>query len=52
MIFTDVFDADEQIIVIIKSFRCIEPYTCFNQGEEVFSKYTKDKELINQVSSI
>lgn len=52
MIFREVFDTDEQMIVVIKSFRCIEPYTCFNQGEEVFPKYIKDKGLINQVSNI
>lgn len=52
MIFREVFDTDEKMIVIIKSFRCIEPYTCINQGEDVFQKYIKDKGLIKQVSSI
>lgn len=52
MIFREVFDTNEQMIVVIKSFRCIEPYTCINQGEDVFPKYIKDKVLIKQVSSI
>lgn len=52
MIFREVFDTDEQMIAIVKSFRCIEPYTCINQGEEVFPKYIKDKALIKQVNSI
>lgn len=51
MIYREVFDIDEQIIVIINSFRCIEPYTCINQGEDVFPKYIKDKRFIKQVSS-
>ena len=52
MIFREVFDTDEQMIVLVKSFRCIKPYTCINQGEEVFPKYIKDKGLIKQVKSI
>lgn len=52
MIFRDVFDTDEQMIVVVKSFSCIKPYTCINQGEDVFQKYIKDKELIKQVNSI
>ncbi|GFZ29986.1 hypothetical protein CSC2_05120 [Clostridium zeae] len=52
MIFREIFDTDEQMLITIKRFRCIEPYKCSNQGEEVFPKYMKDKELIKQVSSI
>lgn len=52
MIFKEIFDTDEQMITIVKSFRCVEPYTCFNQGEEVFPKYIIDKRLIKRVNSI
>jgi hypothetical protein len=52
MIFREVFDTNEQMIIIVKSFSCNEPYTCFNQGEEVFPKYIKDKGLIKQLTTI
>lgn len=52
MIFREIFDTDEQIIIVVKSFRSIEPYTCINKGEEVFPKYIKDKGLIKEVNSI
>jgi hypothetical protein len=52
MIFQDVFKPEEEMIVVVKSYRSIEPYSCFNQGEDVFPMYIKDKTLIKKVSSI
>ncbi len=52
MIFREVFDTDDQMIVVVKSFRCIEPYACIKQGEEIFTKYIKDKELIKQINCL
>jgi len=52
MIFRDVFDEDEQMLVVVKSFRCIEPYTCYNQGEDVFPQYIKLRSFAEQVNSI
>jgi len=52
MLFKEVFDSEQQIIVIVKSFRCVKPYISIDQGEEVFPKYIKDKELIKQINSM
>lgn len=49
MIFREVFDTEEQMIVIIKSFSSIEHDICINQGEAVFPKYLRDKGLIDEV---
>ena len=49
MIFREVFDTKEQMMVIVKSFSSIEPFTCFNQGVEVFPTYLKDKGLMKEV---
>lgn len=50
MIFQQVFEQDEDMMVVVKAYRGIEPYICINQGEEVFPKYIKNRKLIGQVS--
>lgn len=49
MIFREVFDSNEEMIVIVNSFSNIEPYTCFNLREEIFPTYLKDKRLMKEV---
>jgi len=52
MIFREVFDSNEQMIIIVNSFSYNEPFTCFNQGVEVFPTYLKDKRLMKEVITI
>jgi hypothetical protein len=52
IIFREVFEPDEEMFVVVKSFRGVEPYICYNQGEDVFPKYIRNRKVISQVSSI
>ncbi|OPX42774.1 hypothetical protein CLHUN_32580 [Ruminiclostridium hungatei] len=52
MIFQEVFKPEEDMIVVVKKYRSIEPYICINQGEEVFPKYIKNNKFVDQVDSV
>lgn len=52
MVFEEVFEPDEDMMVVAKTYRGIEPYICINQGEDVFPKYIKNKKLTNQVDCV
>lgn len=51
-IFREVFSQDEDILIVVKSYRSVEPYYCYNQGEDIFPKYIKNEKLYSHVNSI
>lgn len=52
MIFQEVFEEKDEMFVVVNSYKSVEPYKCFNQGEDVFSKYLRNKAIINNIESV
>lgn len=52
LLFDELFDKDSNILVVVKSYQSIEPYCCFNQGEDVFPRYIKNKNIVNNVECV
>lgn len=52
MIFREVFKQDDDILAVVKSYRSVEPYISYNQGEDVFPKYIKNKQFISRIGSV
>lgn len=52
MIFQEVFDEENDMFVVVNSYKSVEPYKCFNQGVDVFSRYLRNKGIINNIESI
>jgi len=52
MIFDEIFDEDSNILLVINSFRSVEPYFDMNQGEEVFPKYIKNKNILSNLDCV
>jgi hypothetical protein len=51
-IFDEVFEEDDEMFIIIRWVRDIEPYTTFNKGLDVFPDMIKNKNILNKASLI
>lgn len=49
LIYQEIFYEKSNMLVVVKGFRSIEPYSGFNEGENVFPKYIKNKEACKQI---
>ena len=47
LIFSEIFDTDKLVMVVVESLHCVEPYKLIKQGDSVFPKYLKDKTLVD-----
>ena len=50
LLFQEAFLWNDVVLVVVNTYRCIEPFICYNQGEDVFPKYIKNKFLAGEVS--
>ena len=47
-IFDEIFEEKDEMFVIIRWFKDIEPYTSFNNGLNIFPDMIKDKNILNE----
>jgi len=52
ILFEEVFDDNIDILVVVKTYKSVEPYICFNQGEEVFLQYLRNKNLLDNILEV
>lgn len=50
MLFEEMFSEKDELIVVVKSYKSVPPYICFNEGEKVFPKYLKEKRLKDEIN--
>jgi hypothetical protein len=49
MLFNEIFNDYEELFVLVKTYRSVEPFEAFNQGIDVFPKFLTDKKLMREV---